>query len=552
MGNFGSMNREAQIKQLQQNPDISVLIVGTGVNAVALFRELALQNIDVVLVNDQDYCTGSTLGVSHLVHGDIYYRENGGFQLAKTAVIERQRLLNNAPHIVKPLPTIVPIFRWVTGRFHIPFKLPQEADKTGRRGMFFTRLGLMLQDKFLGSNDASIKHQFAFRKKSLKQFPRLNPDILGTVAYYNATITAPERLCIDLLWDAHQSPTNAISLNHVQSVIYAGNIATLTDSVNNIDIQLRPKLVIEAQDCMNSSDTNKLQKWLHLVLENKELVNAIGEQSFFFEFEDGRFIRICPFHRRILLSTSQLTTEASTPDKTFTVTDSLKMVRQLFPTIIVQNSDVLYQKSDCYPLTPLDNFQQLHITKAGTRAQFPILHLQGGNWITFRAKTTQIVDQVLAAFGKKHIQDTENMPVGGGKKYPYNRDEKWRWLHKQSREYNLAFEHVKLLFSRYGTRARAVAAYLAAEPDAPLKHHADYTVREIAYLADLEQGAHLDDVILRRTNIGKLGEANADLVAEIGQIVSKTLGWSFERTQYEIERTFMMLVEEHGVALYHD
>jgi len=224
MGKFGSMNRAAQIKQLQQNPDMSVLIIGTGINAVALFRELALQNMDVVLVDEQDFGTGSTLGVSHLVHGDIYYRENGGFQLAKNAVIERQRLLNNAPHIVKPLPTIVPIFRWVTGRFHIPIKLPQEADKTGRRGMFFTRLGLMLQDKFLESSGPSIKHKFAFRKKSLKQFPRLNPDILGTVTYNNATITAPERLCIDLLWDAHQSPANAIALNYVQSVQFKNNI----------------------------------------------------------------------------------------------------------------------------------------------------------------------------------------------------------------------------------------------------------------------------------------------------------------------------------------
>ncbi len=552
MGKSGSMNREAQIKHLQQNPDVSVLIVGSGVNAIALFRELALQNIDVVLGNEQDYCAGATLGVSHLVHGDIYYRENGGFQLVKTAVIERQRLLNNAPHIVKPLPTIVPIFRWVTGRFHIPFKLPQEADKTGRRGMFFTRLRLMIQDKLLESGDAGIKHQFAFRKKSLKQFPRLNPDIIGTVAYYNATITAPERFCMDLLWDAQQSAINAFALNHVQCVKFEGTIATLKDSVNNVEIQLRPMLVIEAQDCLNPSDTNKLQKWLHLVIEHQELQNTIGEQSFFFEFENGRFIRICPYHRHILLSTSQLTSGASTPDETFTVTDSLKMVQQLFPTITVQNSDVVYQNSDCYPMAHPDNSHQLHITKAGTRAQFPILHLQGGNWTTFRVKTTEIVDQVLAAFGKERIQNTENMPVGGGKKYPHNRDEKWRWLHKQSREYNLAFEHVKLLFDRYGTRAGVVAAYLAAEPDAPLKYHTDYTIREIAYLADREQVVHLDDLILRRTNIGKLGEANADLVAEIGHITGKTLGWSFERTQHEIERTFMMLVEEHGMTLYQD
>lgn len=552
MGKSDSMNRESQLQQLQQNPDVSVLIVGSGVNSIALFRELSLQNMDVVLVNDSDFCSGSALSGSHLVHGDIYYLENGGFQLAKNAVTERQRLLKNAPHVIKPLPTIVPIFRWVTGRFHIPIRLPHEVDKTGRRGMFFTRLGLMLQDKFLQSNEGTIKHKFAFRKKSLKQFPRMNPDILGTVSYYNATITAPERLCIDSLWDAHQSPARAIAINYMEAVEFEGITAKLTDTVNNIEIELRPKLVIEAQDCLATSENSKLQKWLHLVIEHDELKNTIGDRSFFFEYEDGRFIRICPYHRRILLSTSQITAEESTANDNQTIADSLQMVRQLFPTIEIKPSDVLYHRSDCYPQSSPNNSNQLHITKAGAHTKFPIVHLHGGNWTTFRTKTTQIVDPILEAFGKKRLQNTANIPVGGGKKYPQNRDERWRWLHKQSREYNLAFEHVKLLFSRYGTRARAVAAYLAAQPDAPLKHHSDYTVREIAYLADLEQVAHLDDLVLRRTSIGKLGEATADLVAEIGQIVSKTLGWSPTQTQQEIERTFMLLVEEHGVALYQE
>ena len=552
MGEPDSMNREAHVKQLQHNPDVRVLIVGTGINGIALYRELALQSIDVVLVNKGDFYTGSTLGVSHLVHGDVYYRESGGFQLAGNAVKERQRLLKNAPHIVEPMPTTVPIFRWVTGRFHVPLKLPQEMDKTGRRGLFFTLLGVMLQDKLLEVDGANIKHKFAFRQKSLKQFPRLNPDILGTVTYYNATITAPERLCIDLLWDARQTPSRAIALNYIQSVTYENEKAILQDAVNDMRIQIRPQLVIEAQDCVQPSEKSKLQKWLHLVLRHNELRQTIGAGSFFFEYEDGRFIRICPYHRRILISISQRASQESTAVDKSIIANSLKMVQQLFPTIDLQEKDVLYHESDCYPLPTPDNTDQLQITRAGTRAQFPILHINGGNWTTFRSRSTQIVDQVLEAFGKQRLQNTANLAIGGGKRFPTNRDERWRWFHKLSREYDLAFEHVKLLFNRYGTRAQEVAAYLSTEPDAPLKFHPDYSVREIAYLADLEQVAHLDDLILRRTSIGKLGEANADLVAEIGQIVGKTLGWSLDRIQVEIEHTFMMLVEEHGAVLYQD
>ena len=85
---------------------------------------------------------------------------------------------------------------------------------TANIGFFVTRLGLLLQDKFLESDGIGIKHKFAFRKKSLKQFPRLNPDILGTVSYNNAAVASPERLCMDLLWDAHQSNSKAIALNY--------------------------------------------------------------------------------------------------------------------------------------------------------------------------------------------------------------------------------------------------------------------------------------------------------------------------------------------------
>ncbi|MCA9927725.1 MAG: FAD-dependent oxidoreductase, partial [Anaerolineales bacterium] len=285
MGNSVSLNRLQKIKQLRQNPDIQVLIVGAGVNGIGLFRELALQGIYVALIDEGDFGTDSPIAISHLVHGDVYYRENGGFGSAETAVLERQRLLQNAPHVVIPMPTTVPIFRWVTGRFHVPIKLPKEALKTGRRGLFFTRLGLMLQDKMLGSKVDSFKHRFAFRKKSLKQFPRLNPNILGTVSYYNATIIAPERLCTDLLWDGCEASPQSVPLNYFGQTALDGDSVTVTDFITGETVQLRPQLVINTKDCPPQTDNIHRQQGLHLVLANSELRQVISNHSFFFEYE---------------------------------------------------------------------------------------------------------------------------------------------------------------------------------------------------------------------------------------------------------------------------
>lgn len=539
------MNRTNNIDRLRENPEISVLIIGAGVNGVGLFRELALQDIDVVLVDEGDFCTGATIAVSHLVHGDVYYRENGGFGPAQTAVTERQRLLRIAPHVIVPMPTTVPIFRWVSGRFHFPLKLPQEVVKTGRRGIFFTRLGLMLQDKLLESKGGNFKHKFAFRKKSLQQFPRLNPDILGTVSYYNATITNPERLCLDLLWDARNASSHAIALNYIDATQVDDDTVTLTNSVTGESLQLYPQLLINAQDCPHPSAKTILQRGLHLVLNNNDLRQAISNQSIFFEHEDGRFIRIFPDHHHVLISTTAA--EKTKEDTQIAIADTLQLVKQLFPTIVVNSEDIVYLKSECQPLTPADGTVHLNITKAGTRAQYPIIHLHGGSWTTFRSNSTKIAHQILAAFGKKAQQSTDNLAIGGGKRFPYDRDERWRWFHKQAREYDLAFEHVKLLFNRYGTRAREVAAFLAAEPDTPLQHHPDYTRREIVFLAFHEQVVHLDDLILRRTTIGKLGEATAEFVAELAHIVAQTLHWSPEREQTDIDRTLDILVEQHTV-----
>ena len=87
------MNRNKIFSALKQNPKISVLIVGAGINGIGTFRDLAFNGVDVLLIDRADFCSGASSASSHMAHGGIRYLENGEFRLVREAVGERNRLL---------------------------------------------------------------------------------------------------------------------------------------------------------------------------------------------------------------------------------------------------------------------------------------------------------------------------------------------------------------------------------------------------------------------------------------------------------------------------
>ena len=142
------MDRSEVLSSLKQNPEVSVLIIGGGINGIGTFRDLALNGVDVLLVERGDFCSGASSASSHMAHGGIRYLENGEFRLVREAVQERNRLLQNAPHIVKPLPTTIPIFKQFSGLLNAPLKFLGMLDKPSERGSVVIKIGLMLYDAY--------------------------------------------------------------------------------------------------------------------------------------------------------------------------------------------------------------------------------------------------------------------------------------------------------------------------------------------------------------------------------------------------------------------
>ena len=156
-------SRQARLLRIKENPEVGVLIVGAGINGIGTFRDLALQGVDVLLVERGDYCSGASAASSHMVHGGIRYLENGEFSLVREAVQERNRLIENTPHLVKPLPTTFPIFKWFSGLLNAPLKFMGLLEKPSERGAVVIKIGMGVYDFFTRKQQTVPKHIFRNR-----------------------------------------------------------------------------------------------------------------------------------------------------------------------------------------------------------------------------------------------------------------------------------------------------------------------------------------------------------------------------------------------------
>ncbi|MEJ5201837.1 MAG: glycerol-3-phosphate dehydrogenase/oxidase [Anaerolineales bacterium] len=559
-------NRQEILQYYRNNPQVDVLIIGGGINGAGTFRDLALQRVRVLLVDAGDFSSGASAASSHMVHGGIRYLENGEFRLVREAVQERERLLKNAPHAVKPLPTTIPMFKWFSGLFNAPLKFLKVLDRPAERGAVVIKLGLLMYDSFTGKDRKTPPHRFHSRAESLVKWPAINPEILCTATYYDAYMPYPERICIELLRDAEAVYDEARALNYVRVVGAAGKTVKLRDEVNGEGWEVAPKVVVNATgpwiDRVNATlgvPTHYMggTKGSHLVVHHPELRKMIGDHEFFFENKDGRIVLILPFFDEIIIGTSDIAIE--NPDEARCTDDEidyfLGMVDRVFPSMQVNRSQIVFTFSGVRPLPSskakttgqITRDHSIEVLPPTAGLEFPVYSLVGGKWTTFRAFSEQTTDVVLKQMGLKRKVTTHDMAIGGGHNYPTDAE---GWLADLQTRTRVNPEWLRMWFDRYGSEAAKVADYAASVGnDAPLIHSSEYTRCEIQYLVRQERVEHLDDLALRRTSVGMRGKLTRLLVEELAAIAGEVLGWNQQKQQMEVQRLAEILEDRHRVKL---
>jgi glycerol-3-phosphate dehydrogenase len=543
-----------QFASLRDQPNVSVLIIGGGINGIGLLRELALQGIDVLLVDKSDFCAGTSAAMTRVIHGGLRYLENAEFRLVRESLRERNRLMQNASHYVKPLPTTIPIFNWTSGMVPAIRNLLGWPAKPGNRGALLIKIGLTLYDLLAGRKSPLPRHRFRSRRAALALRPALNPEVVCTATYYDARITYPERLCLELALDAEAAFPGARALNYVRLQSAAGGSVTLRDELSGETCEVKPKIVVNASGAWIDFTNRGLgresrfiggTKGSHIVLDHPELVEAVGDEMIYFVNRDGRICIFYAVQGRIVAGATDI--PAEDPEAVCDEAEVdyiLEAMRQAFPSIRMDRSQVVFRFCGVRPLPRSDALTPGQISRdhsypvlaPGNGIDFPIYSLVGGKWTTFRALSEQVGSAILRALGRPRVRGSADLPIGGGKGYP-----------RTPEGTGLPPERLATLVERYGTGADGVAAYLQAGPDAPLACHAGYSRREIEFMALHERVVHLDDLILRRTLMALLGQVNRPLLEELAGIVSPVLQWSPRDAAAEVERTIELLKRVHGV-----
>src|SRR5574340_605362 len=205
-----------------------VLIVGGGILGAGIARDAALRGLRVDLFEKTDYGSGTTSGSTRLIHGGLRYLEMLDFRLVRMDLRERETLLRIAPHLVKPLPFLVPFYD---------------------RGLFYRakmRAGMLLYD-LLSYGKSLPNHLFLTAAEVRRAEPELRAEGLqGAALYYDAQVNSPERLCLENVLDARRH--GAVALNYTEVTGARPNLEALTvrDVLNGGEREVRGRLVINA------------------------------------------------------------------------------------------------------------------------------------------------------------------------------------------------------------------------------------------------------------------------------------------------------------------
>lgn len=549
--------RQQRIDRIARNTAFDVIVVGGGINGIGVFHDLSHQGLRVLLVEMNDFCSGCSAAPSRMIHGGLRYLENGEISLVRESLVERDRLLRNAPHLVRPLPTTVPIERFASGVANAAFSFLGFTGRPKPRGALPIKLGLMLYDAITRAGRMLPRHSFRGRAATRSAFPALRPSIRFSATYYDAWISHPERLGIELIADAMSQNPQAMALNYAR-LADAGGRLVLTDGETGQALAVSTRMIVNATGAWIDDSAATLgarlnerlvsgTKGSHLILENPALMAALNGQMIYFEHSDGRVCIVFPYLGRVLAGSTDLRvdkagrTSCSTEERDYI----LAALNELFPAITISADQIVYSYSGIRPLPVSDADFTGRISRGHTvrrlHGAVPQIGMVGGKWTTYRAFAEETVDAVLADLGIARKISTRDMPIGGGAGFSDH------LATDLTSSHGLSAERSGYLVDLYGARAAAVADF-CAQDDRPLPGVL-MTTGEVIWAVQHEQALHLADVLQRRGPLAIRGLLSMALITAMARIMGGELGWSEARTEAEINSFLSDLATWHGVTL---
>ncbi|RWP66014.1 glycerol-3-phosphate dehydrogenase/oxidase [Mesorhizobium sp.] len=571
---------------MNRTGDVDVVILGAGINGAGLFRDLCAQGVSCLIVDKGDFGSGTSAAPSRLIHGGLKYLETGEFGLVAQSTLERNLLLKNAPHYVSPLPTIIPIFSWNKGIWAALRTLLGSTSAPRSRGAVLIKIGLTIYDFYGSQHRVMPRHRLVGRRRALSDIPALTKSIVATGIYYDAKISHPERLVLELITDGLAANALAAAANYTTLVSSSNGVLTFQSkgggqskgvgqskaggqSENGAVFAVRPKLVVNAAgpwiDDVNASlgAPSKMiggTKGSHILLKHDELVRSLAGRMLYFEADDGRICLVYDYLGLALVGSTDI--QADNPDTVCCEPQEidylLESVRALMPGMNFGRDQIVYAYSGIRPLPASDasvpglisrDHSAPLIEPEGSRP-FPIISLVGGKWTTFRGFAEEVADTVLDRLGRGRKVTTRSMPIGGGKGFPTEPAARAAWLADARSASGADERRLDQLLSRYGTKALPIARHQSSgDNEDRLPGASDYGTSEIDYIVRNEFVEHLADIVMRRTTLAIGGSLTMSDLKQIAAIAGRARNWDPQRMSDELDAAVAQLSHRNLMRL---
>jgi glycerol-3-phosphate dehydrogenase len=499
-----------QFSQLD-NARFDVLVIGGGITGAGIARDLALRGVTVALVDQDDFAAGTSSRSTRLIHGGLRYLEHYNFRLVFEACRERRILQHIAPHLVQPMPLLIPLYRGA------------------RRSRAMVRAGMTLYD-LLALFRNTHPHRILSASETSSRQPLLDLHGLSGSALYWDCRMDDARLCLENVLAAREA--GAVTVNHarVTGLLHRnGRVAgaTVEDRESGTILEVAARVVVNATGpwldrvgAWATGWTPRLRptRGAHLLVPRL----AGGAEALYLSADrDDRMFFVIPWGELSLIGTTDID-DTRPPEEAVTsaveIDYLLAETARALPGPHLTSADVVSTFAGIRPLLAGRPGQASSTSREHALFETPdgLLAIGGGKYTTYRAMAAETGDRVMARLGQPRGRvQTGRLPLPGGQPG-------WdRLLHEAppAHRHDLDAATWQRLVRRYGSRTPHLLELLDLEPELAAPVAAGLPLRrvEVAYAARYEMARTPEDVLRRRSPLALLaghGLAAAATVAD--------------------------------------
>jgi glycerol-3-phosphate dehydrogenase len=511
-------DRDDALQRLRTN-DFDVLVVGGGITGAGVALDAASRGLRTALVERHDFASGTSSRSSKLVHGGLRYLDQREFRLVYEGLAERQRILENAPHLVRVLPFLVPVLT--------------SGGRIDRRLAPVLGSALWMYDVTGGLRIGKRHHKISV-DEALDRFPTFDRDRLKSAYVYYDAHADDARLTLTIARTA--VAYGAVAMNYAEVVSFErhdGRVVGARIRSGRDETTIRARAVVNATgvwaDDVRALDegvhpaTIRPAKGVHITLPWERVGNTAA--AVLPSAHDNRSVFVIPWEEHTYVGTTDTDYDGPLDDPTCTDDEAAYLLDALngVTTVKATSADIVGSWAGLRPLrasarharsADLSRRHGVHVAPSG------VVTVTGGKLTTYRRMAADAVDAAVRVLDH-HV--------------PQSATKRLRLLGSDGVDPDTAErDH---LIGRFGAEAAAVQALVDADPKLaePLVPGLEYLRAEAVYAARHEMAHTLDDVLSRRTRARVLArDASIDAAPAVADLLAPELGWSADEREREV------------------